>query len=137
MDVGLFISSIKNALGALSTVQTNEVLRERITFIYEQIEVIQKANEATEKELAELKIKNSELEKEIASYREKDQLIQHMGATFRKNPSGGYIRAVYCPNCLKSVGSYFNDFPFHCESCGWSSSFEGGELDSVISSIPE
>ncbi|MDT2083222.1 hypothetical protein OSB95_21200, partial [Providencia stuartii] len=114
MNVGLFISSVKNAISALSTVQTNEVLRERIAFIYEQIEVIQKANEATEKELAELKIKNSELEKEIASYREKEQFIQHMGASFRKDTSGSYIRAVYCPNCLKAVGSGFPDFPYHC-----------------------
>ncbi|MEY0513146.1 hypothetical protein AB7315_07035 [Providencia manganoxydans] len=136
MDVGLFISSVKNAIGALSTVQTNEVLRERIAFIYEQIEVIQKANEATEKELTELKIKNSELEKEIASYREKEQFIQHMGASFRKDTSGSYIRAVYCPNCLKAVGSGFPDFPYHCGSCGWSSEFEGRDLDSVMKTLP-
>lgn len=136
MDVGLFISSVKNAIGALSTVQTNEVLRERIAFIYEQIEVIQKANEATEKELAELKIKNSELEKEIASYREKEQFIQHMGAAFRKDTSGNYIRAVYCPNCLKAVGSGFTDFPYHCISCGWTSEFECRDLESVMKTLP-
>ncbi|CRL44469.1 hypothetical protein SGGMMB4_01597 [Sodalis glossinidius str. 'morsitans'] len=98
MDIGLFITSIKSAIGALSTVQSNEVLRERITFIYEQIEVIEKANETAVKELAEVKAKNVELEKEIATYRAKDQFVQHMGAAFRKNPSGGYISAVYCPN---------------------------------------
>lgn len=42
MDVGLFITSVKSAVGALSAVQSNEVLRERIVFIYEQIDVIQK-----------------------------------------------------------------------------------------------
>lgn len=136
MDIGLFITSIKSAIGALSTVQSNEVLRERIAFIYEQIEVVQKANEAAVKELAEAKAKNIELEKEIAAYRAKDEFVQHRGAAFRKNPSGGYIDAVYCPNCLKQVGSGFDDFPFHCGSCGWTSSFEGREKDSVIKSLP-
>ncbi len=30
-----------------------------------------------------------------------------------------------CPNCFKAVGSFFDDFTYHCESCGWSSSFLG------------
>lgn len=136
MDVGLFITSVKSAIGALSTVQSNEVLRERIAFIYEQIEVIQKANEAAVKELAEAKAKNIELEKEIAAYRAKDEFVEHAGAAFRKNPSGGYVSAVYCPNCLKQVGSGFDDFPFHCGSCGWTSRFEGREAESIIKSIP-
>lgn len=42
MDVGLIIASLKNGLGALSTIQSNEVLRERIAFIGEQIDVLQK-----------------------------------------------------------------------------------------------
>jgi hypothetical protein len=136
MDISLFITSIKSAIGALSTVQSNAVLRERITFIYEQIEVIQKASEATQTELAELKAKNLELENEIAAYRAKDQFVQHMGAAFRKDASGGYIKAVYCPNCLKQVGSGFSDFPFHCNTCGWTSEFEGGNLDFVMRSLP-
>ncbi|HFD7174029.1 hypothetical protein [Morganella morganii] len=135
MDVGLFISSVKNAVSALSTVQTNEVLRERITFIYEQIEVIQKASEATEKELAELKLKYSELEKEVAGYRENNQFIQHMGAAFRKDTSGGYVRSVYCPNCFKAAGSGFPDFPYHCDSCGWSSEFKGRDIESVMKTL--
>lgn len=136
MDIGLFITSIKSAIGALSTVQSNEVLRERITFIYEQIEVIEKANEAAVKELAEVKAKNVELEKEIATYRAKDKFVQHMGAAFRKNPSGDYISAVYCPNCLKQVGSGFSDFPFRCSVCGWVSDFTGDALSHVMGSLP-
>ena len=136
MDISLFITSIRSAVGALSTVQTNEVLRERIAFIYEQIEVIQKAGESTQKELADLKAKNVELEKEIAAYRAKDEFVEHMGAAFRKNPAGGYISAVYCPNCLKQVGSGFDDFPYHCGSCGWTSRFEGREIDNVMKTLP-
>ncbi|WP_145564222.1 coiled-coil domain-containing protein [Yersinia aldovae] len=136
MDVGLFITSIKNAVGALSAVQSNEVLRERIVFIYEQIDVIQKAHESTVKELAKTKAKNVELEKEIAAHAAKNEFVEHMGATFRKNPSGGYISAVYCPNCLKQVGSGFDDFPYHCGSCGWTSRFQGQEIDHVMKSLP-
>ncbi|GAB2938054.1 hypothetical protein [Hafnia psychrotolerans] len=136
MDIGLFITSIKSAVGALSAVQSNEVLRERIAFIYEQIEVVQKANEATIKELAETKAKNIELEKEIAGYRTKNEFVEHRGAAFRKDTSGSYIHAAYCPNCLKQVGSGFPDFPFHCGSCGWTSQFEGRELETIMNSLP-
>ena len=55
MDVGLLIASLKNGIGALSAVQSNEVLRERIAFIGEQIDVLQKAHAATIEELAEAK----------------------------------------------------------------------------------
>lgn len=136
MDIGLFITSIKSAIGALSTVQSNEVLRERIAFIGEQIDVLEKSHAATEKKLAEAEAKNIELTKQIEAYRAKEQFVEHQGAAFRKNPSGGYINAVYCPNCLKQVGSGFEDFPFHCGTCGWTSSFEGGELDWVLKSLP-
>ncbi|ARF49680.1 hypothetical protein [Pantoea stewartii] len=137
MDVNLFISSVKSAVGALSTIQTNEVLRERIAFIYEQIEVIQKASESAQKELAQLKAKNIELEKEIAAYRAKDEFVQHMGAAFRKNTSGEYVKAVYCPNCLKQVGSGDIDFPFHCGTCNWYSEFDGGSLSFIMESLPK
>lgn len=137
MDINLFIASIKNAVGALSAVQSNEVLRERIAFIGEQIDVLEKSHAATVKELADAKAKNIELEKEIAAYKAKIEFVEHMGAAFRKNSSGGYISAVYCPNCLKQVGSGFDDFPFHCGSCGWTSRFEGREIDSVMSTLPK
>ncbi|HGJ5883248.1 hypothetical protein [Arsenophonus sp.] len=136
MDINLFIGTVKNAIGALSSVQSNQVLRERIVFIYEQLEVIRKSNEATVKELTEAKAKIIELEKQIASYRAKDEFVQHMGASFRKNASGEYVAAVYCPNCLKQVGSGFPDFPFQCSPCGWYSSFNGGDLQHVMSSLP-
>jgi len=136
MDVGLLIASLKNGIGALSAVQSNEVLRERIAFIGEQIDVLQKAHAATIEELAEAKAKCVELAKEVAAYRAKDEFVEHMGAAFRKNPAGGYISAVYCPNCLKQVGSGFDDFPYHCGSCSWTSRFEGREIDSVMKTLP-
>jgi len=137
MDLGLLITSLKNGIGALSAVQSNEVLRERIAFIGEQIDVLQKAHATTVQELTDSKAKNVELEKEVAAYRAKDQFVEHMGAAFRKNPSGGYINAVYCPNCHKQVGSGFDDFPYHCASCGWTSRFEGRELERIMNSLPE
>ncbi|KFC95742.1 Uncharacterised protein [Leminorella grimontii] len=136
MDVALFISTIKNSVSALSAIQSNEVLRERIAFIYEQMDVVLKSYESAQKELSETKEKLVELEKQIAAYREKDEFVQHMGAAFRKNPAGGYILAAYCPNCLKQVGSSFDDFPFYCPTCGWSSSFNGYDLSHIMKSLP-
>lgn len=135
MDVGLIIASVKNAVSALSAVQSNEVLRERIAFIGEQIDILQKTHAATEKKLAEAEAKNIELTKQIEAYRAKEQFILHRTAAFRKEPSGGYARAVYCPNCFKAVGADFSDSTFHCASCGWVSEFERRELDDVMSSL--
>lgn len=137
MDLGLIITSVKSALGALSAVQSNEVLRERIIFIGEQIDVLEKTHAATVQKLTEAHAKNIELAKEIEAYRTKEQFVFHRTAAFRKEPSGRYARAVYCPNCLKAVGADFSDSTFHCASCGWCSEFEKRDLDSVINSLPE
>lgn len=136
MDLTLIISSLKTGLGALSSIQSNDVLRERLILINEQIKVIQEAHESSQKELAELKAKNLELEKEVASYREKDNFVQHFGAAFRKDASGHYIRAVYCPNCIKQVGAGSLEFPYHCSSCGWYSDFNVSALHHIMSSLP-
>lgn len=136
MDVGLIITSLKNGLGALSAVQSNEVLRERIVFIGEQIDVLQKAHAATEQKLAEAVAKNVELTKQIEAYRAKEQFVLHRTAAFRKDASGGYARAVYCPNCFKAVGADFSDSTFHCATCGWCSEFEKRDLDDVIKTLP-
>lgn len=137
MDIGLLITSLKSGLGALSAVQSNEVLRERIAFIGEQIDVLQKAHAATVEELAQAKAKCVELTNEIERYRAQEQFVQHMGAAFRKDTSGRYVSAVYCPNCHKQVGSGFDDFPYHCGSCGWTSRFEARETERIMKSLPE
>lgn len=136
MDVGLIIASLKNGLGALSTIQSNEVLRERIAFIGEQIDVLQKTHAATEQKLAEAIAKNVELTKQIETYRAQEQFVLHRTAAFRKDSSGGYARAVYCPNCFKAVGADFSDSTFHCATCGWCSEFEKRDLDSVMKTLP-
>ncbi|HBM7610116.1 TPA: hypothetical protein ACW720_003517 [Enterobacter asburiae] len=136
MDVGLIIASLKNGLGALSTIQSNEVLRERIAFIGEQIDVLQKTHAATEQKLAEAIAKNVELTKQIEAYRAQEQFVLHRTAAFRKDTSCGYARAVYCPNCFKAVGADFSDSTFHCATCGWCSEFEKRDLDSVMKTLP-
>lgn len=136
MDVGLIIASLKKGLCALSTIQSNEVLRERIAFIGEQIDVLQKTHAATEKKLAEAIAKNVELTKQIETYRAQEQFVFHRTAAFRKDSSGGYARAVYCPNCFKAVGADFSDSTFHCATCGWCSEFEKRDLDSVMKTLP-
>ncbi|HHU0772342.1 TPA: hypothetical protein ACT92I_000774 [Enterobacter hormaechei subsp. xiangfangensis] len=136
MDVGLIIASLKNGLGALSTIHSNEVLRERIAFIGEQIDVLQKTHAATEQKLAEAIAKNVELTKQIEAYRAQEQFVLHRTAAFRKDTSGGYARAVYCPNCFKAVGADFSDSTFHCATCGWCSEFEKRDLDSVMKTLP-
>lgn len=103
---------------------------------FARVDVLQKTHAATIEELAEAKAQCIILAKVVAAYRVKDEFVEYMGAAFRKNPAGGYISAVYCPNCLKQVGSGFDDFPYHCGSCGWNSRFEGREIDRIIKALP-
>lgn len=105
MDIGLLITSLKSGLGALSAVQSNEVLRERIAFIGEQIDVLQKAHAAAEQKLAEAEAKNIELTKQIEAYRAKEQFVEHMGAAFRKNPLVATSTRFIVPTVINKSGA--------------------------------
>lgn len=89
MDFGLVITSIQSAIDSVSAVQSNAVLRERLAFIYEQMDVLQKAHAATEKELAEANIKIAELSKEVAANRARMSLSFTALRPFEKNPLVG------------------------------------------------
>ncbi|HGJ3201356.1 TPA: hypothetical protein ACJW38_002172 [Salmonella enterica subsp. enterica serovar Thompson] len=104
MDIGLLITSLKSGLGALSAVQSNEVLRERIAFIGEQIDVLQKAHAAAEQKLAEAEAKNIELTKQIEAYRAKEQFVEHMGAAFRKTPLVATSTRFIVPTVINKSG---------------------------------
>ncbi|EHR8985922.1 hypothetical protein K5Z09_004834 [Escherichia coli] len=127
---------VKSAILGLSAIQSNAVLRERITFIGEQMDVMREAHARTEKELAEAKAKIVDLEKQVAANSAKEEFVEHMGAAFRKDASGSYSREVYCPKCLVRISAPFPVFAFHCTKCGWDTEFTGKDLSHVMSSLP-
>lgn len=135
MDISAIFTSAKNTLDILSGMETNSVLVERIALLKDQVEILRDAYESAQKELTETKAKCTELENEIASYRATEQFIFEQGAAFKKSPSG-YIKAVYCPNCLTVASGGFVHFPFQCGSCKWISMFKMGEFERIFNSLP-
>ncbi|WP_077476354.1 hypothetical protein [Rodentibacter ratti] len=135
MDISAIFTSAKTTLDLLSGMESNTVLSERVALLKDQIEILRYAHEATQKELTETKEKCAKLENEVAAYRVTEQFVFEHGAAFKKSPSG-YIKAVYCPNCLTVAGGSIFSFPFQCGNCKWRSMFKIGEFDRIFNSLP-
>ncbi|WP_324681572.1 hypothetical protein [Bibersteinia trehalosi] len=135
MDITAIYASAKSTLDILSGMGTNDILRERITLLREQLDVLRYAQETAEKELTQLKEKCRLQEEELSRYRTAEQFIFEHGAAFKKT-SCGYIATPYCPNCLIAVGAEKLLFPFKCCRCGWCSSFKGKHLQDILNSLP-
>lgn len=135
MDISVIYTSVKTTLDILSSMETNSVLAERIALLKDQLEILRYSYETTQKELTEYKAKCAELEQEIASYRAAEQFVFEHGATFKKSPTG-YIKAVYCPNCLIVAGGSFKTFPFQCANCKWRSMFTLSEFERIFKTLP-
>ncbi|UMR99603.1 hypothetical protein [Escherichia coli] len=136
MEFNSILDAVKSALFSLSSLQSNAVLRERIIFIGEQMDVMREAHARTKNELAEAMAKIVDLEKQIAANSAKKEFVEYMGAAFRKDASGCYAREVYCPNCLIRISAPFPVFAFHCNRCGWGTEFKGNELSHIMNSLP-
>lgn len=137
MDFSTILTKAKIGIDTVTKGMTADVLRERIAFLGEQLEILRIAHESTEKELASIKSENKKLTDEVASYRTGNEFVYYNSAAFKKNASGSYGDCVYCPTCLKITGSGFHDFPYQCSACGWMSSFNQEDLQFVLDNIPE
>ena len=135
MDIKLLFEQIKLATGALTGVQSAEVLRERIALLNAQLKHLVEIASQAEKEKADLAPRVVQLDQELASYRVREQFVEHRGALFKRKPSGGYIEAVYCPKCKTSVGSIDSEMPFWCGACKWSSPFMSGQLTDILTEL--
>ena len=109
------------------------ILRERLEFLGEQAQALEKKVAELEAENAKLKKCVSHLESELATKTWTEEFVEHRGALFKRKPGGGYHLAVYCPTCKKSCSSN-HTLPYDC-SCGWSADFAGWQLQSVINEL--
>ena len=134
-DLAAIFVGIKTSLGALTESQSASVLRERILLIQDQMKLVEKVAAQSEEKSTDLEIQVKKLEEELAAYRIAEQFTEHEGALFKRKPTGGYVRAVYCPRCKTSTGSVDATMPFYCGACKWSSGFMSGGLDRVIAGI--
>lgn len=135
MNIAAIYASMRTTLDLLSGIETNAVLAERVALLKDQIDILRNTCETTEKELSELKIKCAKQDEELARYRAAEEFVFQSGAAFKKTATG-YIKAVYCPNCLTVAGGSVLRFPFQCGKCKWRSMFKIGEFERIFNSLP-
>ena len=61
--------------------------------------------------------------------------VDYMGAKFKRKPSGGYEKSVYCPCCEVGMAAVDNDDPYVCGKCNSMTTFTRGELPSILDEI--
>jgi len=128
---------IVDALGKLLLdLPVNDVLRERLLLLKEQVEAMEHRILALDKENAELAEKVRELSQKYEAQLVPEAFTEHEGALFKRKPDGTWIHAVYCPSCKRSTGALAKNVAFQCSPCHWRSSFISRDLDEVMSRLP-
>ena len=112
-----------------------EIMGQRLVLIREQADALEKRNAALEQQLADCKKRISTLESELAAKTALQEFVEHRGALFKRNPSGGFHKAVYCPLCRLPMGNAHPRVPFNCARCHIQTAFTVSELDSIIGEI--
>jgi hypothetical protein len=64
------------------------------------------------------------------------EFVEYKGAAFKRKATGGYVDAVYCPECKVSTSAGFAEFPFTCHKCSWASGFVGSAMPGLLRELP-
>ncbi len=111
---------------------SSAVLRERLGLVKDELA-------KAEKEKADLQIELANAREEISMLKEKmpsRQFVEYRGVKFKRKPSGGYERSVYCPSCEVGMATIpGGTLPFVCGRCNCLSGFPAGELDSILREV--
>jgi len=114
---------------------SSSILRERLSLIKDQLAVLQEERADLMKQINELQAENQQLKKEIEELTAAQEFVECRGALFKRKPSGGFHRTVYCPSCRMPMGSLDNQLPYHCDRCQVMLDFTGKNLESVITEL--
>jgi len=125
-------------LDILGEIPTSAVLRERLAFVKEQVQAMEKTIETLQEENSNLKKQVSQLQTELSSKAKADEFVEQDGALFKRNGTKGYHRAVFCIKCKGPMTSLPHT-PFICTAsgCGTSVGFTSADLDRIIKSLPK
>lgn len=114
---------------------TADILRERISLISDQLNILRAAHEETEKELSDAKAEIETLKNELARYKASEEYKIELGAAFKKDTSGRYGNTPYCPRCYNPIGSAFPRFPFQCIPCQHITTLKQENINAVVSKL--
>jgi hypothetical protein len=132
------LATLGNLIASIGNVQSAAVAKEHVSFLRSQLKFIKERVEELEKENSDLIKLCAELEQQISRQNVPQDFVEKRGALFRRLAGGGYDETPYCPVCKRSMWCFESMFPYECSdlSCGHKSNFRGGELKSVLASLP-
>ena len=113
----------------IADIPTNAVLREQAKSLEKKIGELEQEN-------SELKKHLKETESQLAAKTAIDDLVEHRGVYFKRQPTGGYARTVFCNACRRPMSSSQQVLNYRC-MCGFVADFTGKQLDEVMRSLPK
>jgi predicted Zn-ribbon and HTH transcriptional regulator len=102
---------------------------------------VQELNVAQAKEIARLneihaeEMANLERTMQLKAETREGEVVEHLGAIFKRKADGTFHEAVYCPKCGVSTASIFH-MPYACDSCRWNASFGDEDLPRILKELP-
>ena len=111
---------------------SSSILRERLSLIKDQLALLQEENADLIKKVSSLQKEKQLLQDEVKELTRDQQFIECRGAFFKRKPTGGFNRTVYCPLCQSPLASLENELPYYCHRCQIALDFNGRDLDQVM-----
>lgn len=111
-----------------------KILRERLTLLKDQLELLVNENVKLKEELAEVKARNTELNEKISSYTATEEFVEYGMAIFKRKGKGVYSELVYCPKCKHPMSPAMFGV-YRCSDCKHNSEIKNGTAQSVIADL--
>ncbi len=131
-------------MGLLNNIQTliNEhgsstILRERLSLLKDQIEMLEKENLDLKATLSDIRIENTKLREQISNQLSSEQFVEFRGGLFKPKPNGSFHKAVYCPKCKSPMSFLHGENHYACSSCYIYLDFSRKQLNKVIEELIE
>lgn len=114
---------------------SSSILRERLLLLKDKLAALEEESSDLKHKLADAQKEISDMRAQIENNLIKNQFVEHRGAFFKRKPSGGYDKAVYCPHCQSPLSSLEKNLPYYCERCLITLDFNGKELDAILKEL--
>ena len=115
------------------------ILKQHLDLIKEMLSKIEKEKFDLDKELATVKEENKHLKEEIERLKAqipKKEFVKFEGAKFKRKPSGGFEKTVYCPICECGMSSpHDGRMPFICAQGHASTTFHKNQLPKILQEL--
>lgn len=111
------------------------ILRERLLLLKDEIRKIEKENTDLKAALSTCEKETAQLRRQLSDRTIQEQFIEYNGMLFKRKPSGGYHRAVYCPSCRLPMGSLEDWMPLDCANCKIVASVSNHDLPRILKEI--